>query len=195
MISFIKGKIVDKNPAFVVLENNSIGYHINISLNTFGQIQEMTECQLYTHYYISNEQLPILFGFYEIAERNIFLELIKVSGVGTNTARVILSGHNPFAIQQAVLNNDINLLKSIKGIGAKTAQRLVLELRDKFDKITGLDGSPEKVSHTHTEEALSALLMLGFNRSKALSALNKVKKNNAGISSIEDLVKESLKIL
>lgn len=197
MFAYIKGTVHKATPAFVILDNNGIGYHVNISLNTYSKIQGKKECQLFIHYYIRDESLPMLYGFADNLEKSLFLDFISVSGVGPSTAIMILSSYNPAEIQKAIVDGNIQLLKSIKGIGPKSAQRLVLELKDKMAKNidpTGLAiSSPQH--NTLVDEALSALVSLGIARTAAQKTINKVLKANPEIDTVEMLVKTSLKNL
>lgn len=193
MYAYISGNLVSKNPAFVVVEANGIGYQLHISLNTYAAIGDHKEVKLYTYLSI-REDAHVLFGFAEERERALFLQLISVSGVGPNTARLILSSLTADETIEAIAVGNINVLQSVKGIGGKTAQRIVVDLKDKVAKA---DSMPEKVESVHNrlkEEALSGLLILGFNRSQAEKALDRVLKATPG-TSVEVLIKEALKIL
>ncbi len=195
MIAYIKGTLTKASPTFVILENNNIGYQIHISLTTYSKIQGKKECKLYIHHYIKDESLPMMYGFAEQLEKDLFLHLISVSGVGPNTALVILSSYNPAEIHKAVTEGNVQLLKSIKGIGPKSAQRLVLELKDKLSKIE-VSGTISTMPHnTLTDEALSALVTLGISKVAAQKAITKVLKKNPEIDTVEQLVKITLKNL
>lgn len=195
MIAYIKGKLTHKSPSSVIVETNGIGYHIEISVNTYSVIQNQEEAQLFTHYFINTEQRPLLYGFATPEEKEMFLHLISVSGVGVNTARVILSAHLPVEIQQAIIGNNIKMLTSIKGIGPKSAQRLVLELKDKMSK-TAVGTSNLPLTHnTYTDEALQALSALGISKNQAMRAMRKATQNNPNINSVEQLIKETLKLI
>jgi len=191
MYEFIKGKIHEISPAHVVIENNGIGYFINISINTFSLLSGNEEGLVYIYEAI-REDAHQLFGFVERKEREIFLHLISVSGVGANTARVMLSSLSADEIQHAIASADVNLLKSIKGIGAKTAERIIVDLKDKIGKIT--DGSQiiAPLDNTIKDEALSALVMLGFPKSKVDKIINEILKQKSTLS-VEELIKEALK--
>jgi len=193
MYAYISGSLVSKNPAFVVLEANGIGYQLHISLNTYAAIGDQKEVKLYTYLAI-REDAHILFGFADERERALFLQLISVSGVGPNTARLILSSLTADETIEAISLGNIHVLQSVKGIGGKTAQRILVDLKDKVAKAASL---PEKVESAHNrlkEEALSGLLILGFVRSQAEKALDRVLKSTPG-ASVEVLIKEALKIL
>jgi Holliday junction DNA helicase RuvA len=191
MISHIHGRLVEKNPTFVVIDCNGVGYHLNISLNTYGKIGEDENCKLYTQF-IVREDAQLLYGFHDKAERQLFQLLISVSGVGAATALMVLSSANAFEIQEAIINGDVAWFKSVKGIGPKSAQRIIIDLKDKV----ALDSSSENISmsldNTIKQEALSALVMLGFNKNQAEKSINKILRNNPE-AGIEDLIKIALK--
>ena len=190
MITHVKGKLVEKNPAFVVIDCNGIGYLLRISLHTYSQIGDSELCMLYTHLSIK-EDAHTLFGFSEREERELFRHLISVSGVGPNTAQMILSSLSPADAQQAIIAENVSLLKSVKGIGGKTAQRIILDLKDKLAK-QGIVVDKSITQHNTTrEEALSALTMLGFSK----NAIEKVidKELQDGALEVEELVKRVLK--
>ena len=190
MITHVKGRLVEKNPAFVVIDCNGIGYLLRISLHTYSQIGESESCRLYTYLSIK-EDAHTLFGFAEREERELFRHFISVSGVGPNTAQMILSSLSPADAQQAILAENVSLLKSVKGIGGKTAQRIILDLKDKLAK-QGIVVDLSMAQHNTTrEEALSALTMLGFSK----NAIEKVidKELQEGALDVEELVKRVLK--
>ena len=190
MITHIKGKLVEKNPSFVIVDCNGIGYFLRISLQTFSKLSNDEHCMLFTHLSIK-EDAHTLYGFFDKDERELFRLLISVSGVGPNTAQMILSSLTPHEIQQAILSENVSLLKSVKGIGAKTAQRIILDLKDKLAK-QGLEVNHSFSKHNTTrEEALSALTMLGFSK----NAIEKVidKELQEGVMEVEELVKRVLK--
>ena len=193
MYEFIKGEIRDLSPTFIVVENNGIGYLVNISLNTYSKLNEKQTALLYI-YEVIREDAHQLFGFFDKTEREIFTFLISVSGVGANTARVMLSSLSPMEIKNAIEGRDINLLKSIKGIGAKTAERIVIDLRDKLSKVENSGEINLKLDNTIKEEALSALVMLGFPKNKVDKIINIILKENSELT-VESLIKESLKRL
>lgn len=194
MITHIQGKITYRSPAYVVIDCNGIGYGIQISFNTYGLLGEADQVKLLTYLSIK-EDSHTLFGFAEENERQLFLQLISVSGVGANTARVILSSLKVQEITQAILAGNWALLKTIKGIGPKTAQRLVIDLQDKLKKIgdEGM-GTGLQVANKEVEEALAALQMLGFSKVESEKGLNKIRQQNPNLS-VEQLVKLTLKIL
>lgn len=199
MISYIKGEFIVKNPAYVVLENNGIGYQVNISLNTYSKIQDQTKGLLYTYYYFKEDgtsHVPVLYGFADEQEKSLFIMLISVNGVGANTARMILSSMNPKELEQAILAENDLLIQKIKGVGPKTAKKIVIELKDKIGKISSTDTIPGFKQHNTVQgEALSALAMLGFSRQSAEKAIALALKTNNSISSVEELVKTALKNL
>jgi len=190
MITYIKGELIEKTPTKIVIESNGIGYEINISLNTYERIPNDKNIKIYT-YLQRKEDSDVLFGFREESERAIFQQLISISGIGPSTARTILSSISPNEIQDAVWSEDVERIKSIKGIGLKTAQRLIIELKDKvelFDK-KYLDLSGE--SYDIKKEAILALSVLGFNKSKSEKIVNKIYFENKEIV-LQELIKQSL---
>ena len=193
MYSFISGSVVEKNPTYVVLDNQGIGYLINITLNTFTAIGEQQHVKLFVHLAI-REDAHTLYGFYTEAERELFLQLITVSGVGCNTARLILSSMTVKEAVDAIATNNIRMIQGVKGIGAKTAQRIVVDLHDKVGKLeAGGEISPVGYN-TLKDEALSALMVLGFNKASIEKTLDKLLKQMEN-PTVEDLIKESLRLL
>ncbi|WP_316802089.1 Holliday junction branch migration protein RuvA [Pedobacter nototheniae] len=194
MYAYIDGKLVFKNPAYVVVEAGGIGYHINISLNTYSNLGESERCKLYTWLHVK-EDAHTLYGFADEGERRLFLHLISVSGIGPNTGRMILSSITPVEIQSAIVHADLPLIQRIKGLGVKTAQRLVLELQDKLKK-EGVDSLISMPQHnTIKDEALSALVMLGFAKQTAEKTIDQILKVTEGTLSVEQLIKQALKKL
>lgn len=193
MIAQIKGKLIDKTPTYVVIDCGGIGYEVKISLNTFSQLGESEVCLLYTHFVV-REDAQLLYGFKETSERELFRLLISVSGVGASTAMMILSSLSPSETKQAILNNEVNTLKSVKGIGAKSAERIIIDLRDKIAKVGGESTISLATNNTVKEEALSALVMLGFAKNPAEKALQKIVKDGDDFS-VEELIKRALKSL
>jgi Holliday junction DNA helicase RuvA len=191
MYDYIKGEIKEISPTHVIIDNNGIGYFINISVNTFSKLSGKENGLIFI-YEVIREDSHQLFGFFDKKERDIFLHLISVSGVGANTARVMLSSLTPEEIQSAIIHSDINLLKSIKGIGTKSAERIIVDLRDKVGKLKDGDQIVVSLDNTIKEEALSALVMLGFPKAKVDKIINEILKENKGLS-VENLIKESLK--
>lgn len=193
MIAQIKGKLVDKTPTYVVIDCGGIGYEVKISLNTFSQIGEGETCLLYTHFVV-REDAQLLYGFKETSERELFRLLISVSGVGSSTAMMILSSLSPSETKQAILNSDVNTLKSVKGIGAKSAERIIIDLRDKIGKVDSGATISFQSNNTVKDEALSALVMLGFGKNPAEKALDKIVKLGDDLT-VEELIKRALKSL
>jgi len=194
MYAYIDGKLTFKNPAYVVVEAGGIGYHINISLNTYSSLADAERCKLYTWLHVK-EDAHTLYGFADEGERRLFLHLISVSGIGPNTGRMILSSITPVEIQAAIVKADYALIQRIKGLGAKTAQRLVLELQDKLKK-EGVDSLISMPQHnTVKDEALSALVMLGFAKQTAEKTIDQILKITEGTLSVEQLIKQALKNL
>ncbi len=193
MYAYISGKVTERTPAFVVVDNHGIGYFINITLNTFTAIGEKEEVKLYTHEQIL-EDAHNLFGFFSAKERDLFELLITVSGIGCNTARLILSSLTVSELSNAIANEDVKTIQAVKGIGGKTAQRIVIDLKDKLKK----NDFPTEIfatqNNTIKNEALSALTILGFNKAAAEKALDKLLKQ-APDASVEMLIKEALKVL
>jgi len=187
MITHIYGKLIEKTPTYVVVDVNGVGYLIKISLQTFSAI-EGELCKLYTHLSVK-EDSHTLFGFFEESERELFRKLISVSGVGPSTAQVILSTYSADEIIHHITTADVNAIQSVKGIGAKSAQRIIIDLKDKVAK--GMPTSEllfDKTGNTIKEEALSALLALGFSKKAAEGKIDKVLRENPAIASVEDLV-------
>tara|TARA_B100000287_G_scaffold429118_1_gene481813 strand:+ start:276 stop:857 length:582 start_codon:yes stop_codon:yes gene_type:complete len=190
MITYIKGRLVEKSPTKIVVEANGIGYDINISLNTFEKIGDDENITIYTHLQ-RKEDSDILFGFKTKSERKLFQQLISVSGIGPSTARTILSSMSPIEIQEALMSEDLNTIKSIKGIGLKTAQRLIIELKDKVDLFEKNDLNSAQEKFNVKSEALKALEVLGFNRSKSEKVVNEIYFNDKNIE-LQKLIKKSL---
>ncbi|HSD14646.1 MAG TPA: Holliday junction branch migration protein RuvA [Flavobacterium sp.] len=193
MIAHIQGKLVEKTPTEVVIDCNGVGYSINISLHTFSLLPETDHLKLFTFLQVK-EDAHTLFGFVEKAERELFKLLLSVSGVGASTARTMLSSIAPQQIIQAIASGDVGTVQSIKGIGAKTAQRIILDLKDKALKIYNLDEVSFSQSNTNKDEALSALEVLGFVRKSAEKVVDKIVKED-GNASVETIIKLALKNL
>lgn len=196
MIHHIKGVLVEKNPAYVVLETaGGVGYFIHISLNTFSQLKEEQQVTLLTHYVVK-EDAHVLYGFCEEAERALFRLLISVNGIGPNTACVILSALPPQELVNAIAAQDVRLIQSVKGIGAKTAQRLIIELKDKIAKGAFEVSDNFSTNYNNNKiEALSALVALGFAKNSAEKVLDKIIKAEGASLTVEDLIKKALKLL
>lgn len=194
MIAYLTGIFSYKSPALVFVEVNGIGYEVNISLNTYSQIQNLKEGKLFTYLHIK-EDAHTLYGFFEQSEKEMFLLLTSVSGVGAATARMMLSGLQSSEIAAAILANDTAALERVKGIGKKTAQRLVLELKDKVGKLqTGSEGFVTQ-NNSLQQDALNALVALGIAKPLAEKAIAKILKEEAGIDQIEVLIKKALKAI
>lgn len=193
MISYIKGKLNLKTPTHVILETAGVGYHINISLNTFSKISDDENIKLFTYLKIA-EDAHTLYGFADEDERNIFINLISVSGIGTNTARLMLSSLLPNEIQQAIVSGDVKTISSVKGIGLKTAERCILELKDKLKKEPLNALSPSFSNNKIKQEALSALTMLGFVKASAEKEIDTVLKSHPD-ATVEQVIKLTLKSL
>ncbi len=191
MIEYIRGKIVTVNPSYAIVESGNIGYFINISLNTFSALKKDSEQQFFIHEII-REDTHALYGFLNDEERTIFRHLISVSGIGANTARLILSSMTPAELQEAIASGNVTLIKQVKGIGLKTAQRLVVDLKDKIGKLSADDNFLTISNNTIKEEALSALVTLGFPKKQIEKTVEKILVENTDIS-VENLIKEVLK--
>ncbi len=199
MYSFIEGLLSEKKPTYAIIDCQGVGYQLHISLHTYGKLPESTasskpRCKLLTHL-IVREDAMLLYGFIDETERELFKELITVSGIGSNTARLILSSFSPLEIKAAILRKDVGMLQSIKGIGAKTAQRIIIDLRDRLDKSGSAGDILETQYNTRKEEALSGLVMLGFNKTLADKTLQKIIASGGSNLSVEDLIKNALKLL
>ncbi|HKJ06945.1 MAG TPA: Holliday junction branch migration protein RuvA [Flavobacteriaceae bacterium] len=193
MITHIRGKLIEKNPTFVVVESNGIGYLLHISLNTFSKITDSEAIFLHTHLQVK-EDSHTLYGFISKIEREIFRLLISVSGVGPSIARTMLSSMTTDEIQQAIASGNVDVIQSVKGIGAKTAQRVLVDLKDKIAKTFVIDPNSEVLDNTNKNEALTALEVLGFNKKQAEKIIDKILLENAS-TSVEDLIKQALKKL
>lgn len=193
MISFLKGKFIHKSPAQVWMDVGGVGYEVNISLNTYSKIQDLSEGMLYTHLLI-REDAHLLFGFGELSERDIFQHLISVSGIGASTARVMLSYMKPEELAGAILRGDTRSLEAIKGIGKKTAERMVLELKDKLAKYPLEANNLPLINNTLQQDSLNALMALGISRQAAAQALEKVLKTHPDLGT-EELIKQTLRSL
>lgn len=193
MIDYLKGKIIRITPTWLTLETNNIGYLVNISLSTFAKLEGKEEFKILIHEVI-REDSHQLFGFADEEERDIFRLLISVSGVGAATARMMLSSLGPGEIEKAIIGSDVNLLKSVKGIGLKTAQRIIVDLKDKLGKQSGAGEIFAFADNTRRDEALSALVMLGFAKSAVSKVLDKIIREEKNLT-VEELIKKALKNL
>ncbi len=195
MYNYISGKLVEITPAYAVIDCGGVGYILEISLNTYTQIKDKSEVKLLAHFVV-REDAQLLFGFYEEKERSLFRQLIAVNGVGVATARVMLSSYSTDELANAIISQDVKTVQGIKGIGPKTAQRIVLELHDKLGKLDDIAVVPTKglQGNKNQEEALSALLALGFPKSAAEKAVRKASEGNLD-ATVENLIKMALKML
>jgi Holliday junction DNA helicase RuvA len=195
MYAYIDGKLVFKSPAYVVIDANGVGYHINISLNTYSLMGDTERLKLFTWLHVK-EDAHTLYGFVDESERNLFLHLISISGVGPNTGRMMLSSLAPAEIHAAIVNGNVSVIQRIKGIGPKSAQRVILELQDKLRKEgVGASTSSTPIIKTAKEEALAALVMLGFVRNAAEKVLDQELNKNGQTLTVEELIKLALKSL
>lgn len=193
MITHLKGKLVEKNPTYLVVECNGVGYLVNISLHTFSLINDAENIFIYIHLQV-REDAHTLFGFFEKAEREVFRNLISVSGIGASTARTMLSSLAPEKVVEAIASADVATIQSVKGIGAKTAQRVIIDLKDKVSEISGLSENLTIEKNTNKNEALSALETLGYTRKKSEKIVQKIVSDNAEVS-VEMIIKQALKKL
>ena len=195
MIAYIKGAITFKSPTYIVVETGGIGYHVNISLNTFSEIEKLETVKILTHLQVK-EDSHTLYGFAEEAERSMFVMLISVSGIGPNTARVLLSSMKVEEVRLAIVSENVAAFKKAKGVGPKTAKRIILDLKDKVIKESG--DTPMVLAPTNNrirEEALSAMVALGFPRITVQKTLNKILQQQPHVNNVEDLIKLALKNL
>ncbi len=193
MIDYIKGTITQINPAFLIIETGDIGYFIHISLNTFSKLDTKTEYKVLVHEVI-REDSHQLFGFADKEERDIFRSLLSVSGIGAGTARMMLSSLTPAEIERAIIGADVNILKSVKGIGLKSAQRIIVDLKDKLGKQAGTGEIFAISDNTNRDEALSALVMLGFAKSAVMKVLDKIIREEKNLT-VEEIIRKALKNL
>jgi len=192
MFEFIEGEIIEKSPAQLVVKAGHIAYLLNISVNTYSKIREVETGRFFLHFVV-REDAQLLYGFADKEERQVFRLLISVSGVGANTARLILSSMSPAEVKSAILAGDVMSLQNIKGIGAKSAQRIIVDLRDKVGKASETDDLFHPQDNTVKEEALSALVALGFPRKSVEKSLASVMKGEA--MTVEQVVKAALKLM
>lgn len=193
MIAFLRGAFVNKTPATVIVEVNGVGYEVQISLNTYSKVQDLDKGLLYTSLII-REDAHILFGFFDLAEKEMFHHLLSVSGIGATTARVMLSYMKPDDLAKAIVQSDLRTLEGIKGIGKKSAERMVLELKDKLIKHPVESNILPLKNNTLHQDALNALMALGINRQAASNALEKVMATESNLS-VEELIKKTLRTL
>ncbi|MBK9733713.1 MAG: Holliday junction branch migration protein RuvA [Saprospiraceae bacterium] len=194
MIAYLNGAITHKTPTYIYVDCNGVGYHVNISLNTYSKLEKLEKIKIFTYLNVKEDEQS-LFGFFDDEERSLFVLLISVSGVGVNTARVILSYMTPEEVKTAIIHENAMALGRVKGIGPKTAKRIFLDLKDKVIKETGSDHvifmSPE--SNTIRNEALSALIALGFPKPVVEKQIKVILDKNPNIDTVEDLIKQILK--
>lgn len=195
MIYHIEGKLVEKTPTYVVIDVNGVGYVMQISLNTFTKIGDSEKCKLFTEQMYVRDDMPRFYGFADIAERNLFRLLVSVSGVGGTSALLMLSSLSAAEIQNAIATANVAVIKSVKGIGEKTAQRVIVDLKDKMGKSDLSSEIFSSVNNTLKEEALSALVMLGFNKPAADKVLDKIIRTEGTGQTVEQLIKSALKNL
>jgi holliday junction DNA helicase RuvA len=194
MIAFLRGDFVYKTPALIHIEAGGVGYELQISLNTYSRIQNLEKGVLLTYLHI-REDAHILYGFFDTAEKELFIQLISVSGVGASTARMMLSSMKPEEITRAILQGNARQLESIKGIGKKSAERIILELRDKVGKGAAETNISSLINNTLEQDALNALVTLGIARPAAEQAIKKVINEVSGTGKVEDIIKKALKLL
>ena len=195
MIAFLKGRLVHKEPAFVIIDVNGVGYHVHISLQTYSEIKDQENILLHTHLAI-REDAHVMFGFGQESEKKLFQQLISVNGVGPSTAIVMLSYMNSQELKTAIVQENAAALQSIKGIGGKTAQRVIIDLRDKLKKESWEENQPALSAGPHNtlrKEALSALITLGLPKAAAEKSVDTVLKKSGNTITLEDLVKQALK--
>ena len=191
MITHLRGKLVEKNPPEIVVECGGLGYLVHISLHTYSLLPSEEAVSIYTHLQVK-EDSHSLYGFMEVSERAIFRLLISVSGIGANTARTMLSSLSPEELRDAIASSNVGAIQSVKGIGLKTAQRVIIELKDKILKIYDLEELSSPLDNTNKEEALSALEVLGFARKQSEKMVEKILKASPSLS-VEDIIKQTLK--
>jgi Holliday junction DNA helicase RuvA len=194
MYAYLQGKFIDKNPAQVYVDVNGVGYEVNISLNTYSHIQNLEQGRLFTYLQVK-EDGHVLFGFFDKAEKEMFIQLIAVSGIGATTARMMLSSMKPIEISRAIVQGNVKLLESIKGIGKKTAERLVLELKDKMGKAFADNNFPAVSGNSLQPDALNALIALGISRPLAEASVQKILLAEPHITNLEELIKKTLKTI
>ncbi|ATA94058.1 Holliday junction branch migration protein RuvA [Capnocytophaga canimorsus] len=194
MITQIQGKLVEKNPTHLVVDCHGVGYFINITLNTYSTLPQNEAIKLYTYLQIK-EDAHNLYGFLTKAEREVFVLLISVSGVGAGTARTMLSSLTAAQVRSAIINGDVATIQSVKGIGAKTAQRVILDLKEKMTKLQDFEDIPHNEVNTNKEEALAALEVLGFVRKQAEKVVDRIVRTSSEQLSVEEIIKQALKNL
>ena len=194
MIAHLRGKLVEKNPTDIIVECNGVGYFLNISLHTFSQLPTEENIFIYTHLQV-REDAHTLFGFMQKSEREVFRKLISVSGIGASTARTMLSSLTPSQVIEAIIHEDVTVIKGVKGIGAKTAQRVIIDLKDKLGEVLAdVNEIVTSSRNTYKDEALSALETLGYTKKQSEKVVNRIIKNDAE-ASVETIIKLALKNL
>jgi Holliday junction DNA helicase RuvA len=194
MFAFLKGEFVLKLPAMVQVDVNGVGYEVQISLNTYTRIQGLERGVLYTHLHIQEDK-HTLYGFYDASEKEMFLQLISVGGVGAATARMMLSSLKPDEIGRAIIQGNAKMLESIKGIGKKSAERIILELKDKVGKGSAASNISPLINNSLEQDALNALVSLGIARNTGEQAVKKVITAEPDLKQVEDIIKKALKLL
>ena len=194
MIAYLSGKFAYKNPTVVYVDVHGVGYNVNISLNTYSHIQHLNEGKLYTYLQVK-EDAHTLYGFFDAMEKEMFVMLISVSGVGAATARMMLSHMKPSEISNAIIQNNARTLENVKGIGRKTAERLVLELRDKVSKMSSTSVGIQSHGNTLEQDALNALVALGISRPMGEQSIKKIIVSDPTINTLEELIKKALKAI
>jgi len=195
MIAFVEGKIAEKEPTHLVIDVNGVGYQVNISLTTFSEIKPLTRVKLFTYLHVK-EDSQTLFGFFTREERKVFLQLLSINGVGPSTGLMIQSSLNPKELFAAIVNEDVRTIQSVKGIGNKTAQRIILELKDKLRKEGFIEKNTDLISpidNTLRDEALSALVTLGINKNTAEKSITDALRKTGDQITLEELIKQVLK--
>lgn len=190
MITRLKGRLLEKSPTEVVIDCHGVGYHVHISLHTYSQLSNDENICLFTHLQV-REDAHSLFGFFDAIERTVFRLLISVSGIGANTARAMLSSLSPSEIQKAIVSEDVAIIQSIKGIGLKTAQRVIIDLKDKMVGVSGIEEVSASLGNTSSDEALSALEVLGFSRKQSQKVIEDLLKTTPDMN-VESLIKNAL---
>ena len=195
MFAYLKGKLAFQDPTFVIIDVQGVGYEVKISLHTFSKIKDQESIQLFTHFHVK-EDIQALYGFADQHEKGIFQHLISISGVGPSTGLMVLSSLSPEEVEEAILGEDVRTIQAVKGIGAKTAQRIILELKDKIGKsaVSGdLINIPSSGRNAIRNEALAALVTLGINKAAAQKSIDNILKGSSGEISLEELIKLALK--
>lgn len=195
MFAYLKGKLAFQDPTYVIIDVQGVGYEVKISLHTFSKIKDQESIQLFTYFHVK-EDIQALYGFADQHEKNIFQHLISISGVGPSTGLMVLSSLSPQEVEEAILGEDVRTIQGVKGIGAKTAQRVILELKDKIGKSSSsgdLINIPSSGRNAIRNEALAALVTLGINKAAAQKSIDKIWKERSGEISLEELIKLALK--